>query len=356
MNDKILKLGMNDLIRYSRYLLPIIMFFETYLTVSWFIFPQTTSRVGAIGYLCCYITLFSVTAVTFIYLLIAKRRFEEHYRGINAVQNVYAFFITLWAIVFTYIGSEYRNSFDYLLFVTIVTLVPLFCFLRPNIWLCLQLVCSAFMYYLASHHPHFSAFCINFSVFTLCSSLAGWTMFSIRRSNYRQLIELQEEKNLANTLAHRDILTGLPNRQSFIEESEVLDRESPLPANLVVVMFDVDGLKTVNDVLGHAAGDELIRGAAECINASFGGYGTVYRIGGDEFTALLRCNPKQLEFALEHFKQFTAIWKGATVPSISISVGTALAEQYPGSSLRVLATIADQEMYAHKREYHQRKA
>lgn len=62
---------------------------------------------------------------------------------------------------------------------------------------------------------------------------------------------------------------------------------SELKANFVYVTADLNGLKGANDTLGHAAGNELIRGAADCLRAAFGAFGDIYRIGGDEFAAIL---------------------------------------------------------------------
>ena len=60
-----------------------------------------------------------------------------------------------------------------------------------------------------------------------------------------------------------------------------------LQPNFIYVFADVNGLKYINDNLGHAAGDELIKGAASCLDNAFSKYGTVYRMGGDEFSAIL---------------------------------------------------------------------
>ncbi|MBR5705734.1 MAG: diguanylate cyclase, partial [Deltaproteobacteria bacterium] len=67
---------------------------------------------------------------------------------------------------------------------------------------------------------------------------------------------------------------------------KALDSEGAPPEDLAVFSIDVNGLKTVNDSLGHDAGDELIRGAADCISAAFGQTGKCYRTGGDEFVVL----------------------------------------------------------------------
>ena len=80
---------------------------------------------------------------------------------------------------------------------------------------------------------------------------------------------------------------------------------------------DINGLKTVNDTLGHEAGDELICGAARCIEATLGTWGKCYRTGGDEFIVLAEMDWTETQEALAR-----------------------------------LAREADQAMYARKAEYY----
>ena len=83
----------------------------------------------------------------------------------------------------------------------------------------------------------------------------------------------------------RDQTTQLLNRRAFEEDKEKL-ADHPLDEDFAYVTADLNGLKWANDHLGHTAGDELIRGAADCLRDVFGAYGQVYRIGGDEFAAI----------------------------------------------------------------------
>ena len=82
-----------------------------------------------------------------------------------------------------------------------------------------------------------------------------------------------------------DILTGLYNRAFFDEELERIAHSRMFP--LSIVMADINGLKTVNDTLGHAAGDGLIQLAGRIILEAFRSEDIVARIGGDEFAVLL---------------------------------------------------------------------
>jgi diguanylate cyclase (GGDEF)-like protein len=99
--------------------------------------------------------------------------------------------------------------------------------------------------------------------------------------NVTEQVRAQEE---LRRLAYQDGLTGLPNRRSFWElTARALETGEPI----AVVLLDLDGFKHVNDTLGHAAGDELLRAAAARLTQALGSQGTLARLGGDEFVALL---------------------------------------------------------------------
>ncbi len=86
-------------------------------------------------------------------------------------------------------------------------------------------------------------------------------------------------------LSSHDPLTGLLNRASFEGRMRQLDVPDQLP--LAVIFGDVNGLKLTNDVFGHASGDVLIRKAGAALERAIGKKGSVCRVGGDEFAALL---------------------------------------------------------------------
>src|SRR5205085_12588441 len=86
-------------------------------------------------------------------------------------------------------------------------------------------------------------------------------------------------------LGTHDVLTGLYNRAYFAEELARLGRGRRFPVSMI--MADLNGLKEVNDSLGHAEGDKLIRRAAEVLQASVRAEDLVTRTGGDEFAIIL---------------------------------------------------------------------
>jgi diguanylate cyclase (GGDEF)-like protein/PAS domain S-box-containing protein len=104
--------------------------------------------------------------------------------------------------------------------------------------------------------------------------------------------ELKQQEDRMRYLAYHDVLTGLPNRKFFAEklhESLQWAKEN----NLYIVLFfiDLDGFKQVNDTLGHEMGDRLLVTVAQRLSNCLRGSDTVSRLGGDEFTVILRTIP-----------------------------------------------------------------
>ncbi|MCR5187436.1 MAG: sensor domain-containing diguanylate cyclase [Treponema sp.] len=159
----------------------------------------------------------------------------------------------------------------------------------------------------------------------------------------------QEEKLISKS--RTDELTGLLNRRAY-EEDIYQQEDFTEKGSFVSVSMDVNGLKVVNDNLGHAAGDELLIGASQCIKESLGPYGKLYRTGGDEFIAILMCDKEQLKKIFANFEKRMAKWKGKLVDSLSISYGFISSDEEPDLSVKELAVIADKRMYEAKSEHY----
>ena len=154
------------------------------------------------------------------------------------------------------------------------------------------------------------------------------------------------------TMAHFDLLTGLPNRALLFEHlQQALHRAKRYRRKCALLYMDLDGFKPVNDTLGHDAGDDLLVAVGERIKEKCRLSDTVARLGGDEFAVLLpevqnRSGIQMLaEKVLLTFQDPFVIKK--TEVNIGVSIGISL---YPdnGISLEELLEAADQAMYCSK--------
>jgi diguanylate cyclase (GGDEF)-like protein/PAS domain S-box-containing protein len=148
-------------------------------------------------------------------------------------------------------------------------------------------------------------------------------------------------------LTLHDSLTGLYNRTFFEEEMRRLSCGRYHPVGLIIC--DVNGLKLVNDTLGHNLGDELLKVTAQVLRQSFRENDTVARIGGDEFAILLPVGPKPvLEGAVSRVKAAITQYN-AEHPELplSISMGLAVSSGSP-PDMAELFKEADNQMYRQK--------
>jgi len=164
--------------------------------------------------------------------------------------------------------------------------------------------------------------------------------------------ERKKEEGLIQ-ISHTDELTGANNRRAY--EEKIAEYEADTPDDLVIVSLDLNGLKVVNDTKGHEAGDEMIAGAVTCIKNAFDKYGDVYRTGGDEFAALIRCDEAQLESVKEEFKNIVDSWSGKIVSNISISAGYVLFSENRELCVHEMLVLADSRMNKAKGEYYRSK-
>lgn len=188
------------------------------------------------------------------------------------------------------------------------------------------------------------AFCSRFPVLFACDYVMSLYLSLQREYYYRTM----------RNHSYLDELTQVFNRRYFIEHMSVVKYEEV--ANIAVLVFDLNGLKLVNDTYGHSAGDELITGFADCCKQVFENDAIISRMGGDEYAVLIEVEDSAIAGRVEALKQKAKAWKGEYQSELSFSVGWASKNSSEASDMDELYRIADEKMYENKRMHYQNKA
>lgn len=165
--------------------------------------------------------------------------------------------------------------------------------------------------------------------------------------NYMDITEHKQTEEWLRYLSFHDSLTGLYNRNYFEQEMRRMESGRFNPVGIIIC--DLDGLKFVNDTLGHDAGDGLLVAAAGVVKESFRNDDMVARIGGDEFAVLLpRCNLEIVENACRRVKEALSRYNEVNLElPMSLSLGFALSGETEPDMV-ALFREADNNMYREK--------
>ncbi|MDX0433739.1 EAL domain-containing protein [Sinorhizobium medicae] len=166
-------------------------------------------------------------------------------------------------------------------------------------------------------------------------------------------IERKRAEDRISFLAHHDALTGLPNRVLFEEQVDgMLEEIRERDQCAVLAFLDLDNFKLINDSLGHAAGDELLKAVAGRMRASVRKADFVVRVGGDEFIILLNGLPKERDIVLSRLEDIRSAiamplqLQGRSL-QVSCSMGVACFPNQGRTAGELLAN-ADMAMYRAK--------
>lgn len=173
----------------------------------------------------------------------------------------------------------------------------------------------------------------------------GWVV------TYEDVTERHKAQARVAHMAQHDSLTDLPNRTLFREKmGEGLNQVAIAGGAMAVLCFDLDNFKTVNDRLGHAAGDRLLRWVAARLKENVGEHDTVARLGGDEFAVLQRgSQPQSAEQLARRLVEIIGHPPPLESQSIhvGVSVGIAIAPDH-GLDTDELMKCADLALYQAK--------
>jgi len=182
---------------------------------------------------------------------------------------------------------------------------------------------------------------VALSLFGICVAL-GWWMWKLTQS----IREYKAFEQKLSYLSRYDILSGLQNRNAFM--CGALKEEWIC---VTVIVCDIDGLKLVNDNLGHWEGDQLIRRTADILKKVCPAEAQLFRMGGDEFLAILPFveNGEKLQNSLlEQVRLHNDTFNDVPL-SLSIGITNSEDKRLP---LKEIIRNADYLMYEHKRKGH----
>ena len=177
-------------------------------------------------------------------------------------------------------------------------------------------------------------------------------VYSVERGQRARDLKVAKEE--ADKLASRCALTGLANRRTFEDRlGHAIERATRSRGCLALLYIDLDGFKQINDLKGHSVGDEVLRVVASRIAARVRRSDTVARLGGDEFAVILETlRDRELAHSIgEQIGELVSqpIDIAEEEVRMTASLGISVFPE-DGSEANQLVDIADQRMYAQKRQ------
>lgn len=235
-------------------------------------------------------------------------------------------------------------------FVGVLAVVPMFAAVFGTPWSTAAVGAvtwvSAFVFGLFASDGNVPAQYVRLGIIAITSVIAVLAS-RVRIKREEHYVRAVRDAALAEQLrhqAHTDELTGLLNRRGGLERLTEHERDSA-----TVALVDCDGLKQVNDRLGHQAGDEYLRAIAERMAAAVSADDLVARWGGDEFLLTLGLGKDRAAHVLERVRTVVSanpVATGATATIASISLGAT--EWHNGESLDDVLLRADAALYEAK--------
>lgn len=201
-----------------------------------------------------------------------------------------------------------------------------------------------------------------FMLLLICSALGDLLLFYIRKSSSGIVFTLLAILLYTLTLfihnlldiskkAYTDLPTGLLNKSRW---DTLMDDPTPIREPVSIMMLDLNGLKYVNDTMGHEAGDKILRNFANILRNAIPSPNIICRWGGDEFTVMLtNASREATERYMEAIRSAVAAYNDSgEKPALHYAIGCALSSEFPGLSRKELLEQADARMYLDKQRWY----
>ncbi|MCR4685143.1 MAG: GGDEF domain-containing protein [Lachnospiraceae bacterium] len=292
-----------------------------------------------------YLLMFLIAVSYIILLFHYKKKPKARLMLMKVANPVFTALFMAWSVFLTY--NEYCSAgkMDTTVYIAVSLSVPICFFISDAEYALITLVCDAIM--MCSYlmiGKDFGAM-LNFAIIIVLRSIMCIAFLRLR---YRFASRVIEEK----TNADYDVMTGFFSRRYY--QNDLTELSGSEDSKWVYVSVDINGLKEVNDQFGHEAGDELIKGAASCMQEAFGSSGKYYRIGGDEFAMILPIDNDEYEKRINAFEMAMNAWSDNHRMKLSMSYGFVSNSERNGSNIHEMTLLADQRMYEAKAEFYRK--
>src|SRR5271154_2353935 len=207
---------------------------------------------------------------------------------------------------------------------------------------------GGYSFYLNQSVRALVGFVLIFSVYLVYQQSIIIRMRNQLADQIQSLAKVQSLTDEVYKLAALDQLTGLYNRRSGEQRlAEEISRAVRHERPLTVLLIDLDGSKLINDRLGHAAGDLVLKGFSARLQKAIRGSDLAVRLGGDEFMVLLpECRADEVKHVLTRLEGLDIEYSGSTV---SCRFSRGWTDYKPGETPEELLRRADEALYSDKR-------
>ncbi|MCR5430921.1 MAG: GGDEF domain-containing protein [Lachnospiraceae bacterium] len=339
----ILKELYNSSKKYIGFVVGMILPIEAGMTIFSFVNPSFYNE-NVIYHRIMYVIIMTVAVSYLLILMLIKRDPDHRIRYLNIINPIMLAVFLCWSVFATLFESMTSGKVDVMVYIICSLALPVIFITPPKVFMAINIVTDLAMLAIYARYFETAGALINFVIFLFFQVVIERSILILR---YKMATRIIEEKEYAE----KDVMTGFYNRRIYEFDMDKLEDDGN-GKEWIYISLDINGLKEINDNHGHAAGDKLIKGAAECMEKSFGNESRLYRIGGDEFVALLFKDKEEMMKDFEILEAETAKWSRENGMSLTISHGFIKVRSYDGYSVRDVIKAADKLMYEAKDRYY----
>jgi diguanylate cyclase (GGDEF)-like protein len=219
-------------------------------------------------------------------------------------------------------------------------------------WLLSMIATGALTWFILLHHFNLPLETeIKFAFQLATAAVLAFVSYVVR---VRAYVKLEQAKAELSDLSLTDALTGLRNRRAFNEFAEAqLRMATRANQPLALLYMDLDGLKPINDKLGHDVGDRALREFGLILGCHLRETDLIARLGGDEFCVLMSGDEEDVQHALERLRMHVSNRNQYDMEQqfkLQFSVGIVYFDHTKHAKIEDMMKIADERMYEEKRK------